>query len=146
MSSFGYFLTSRLLWAVGSAWFLTQALKVVVTFVQEKRWKWHRFVEPGGMPSSHAAMVIALLTGVGIKEGILSTLFAVTLIFALVIIYEAIGVRKKVEQQAKVLNKMLKNFPGENIKRSLQETLGHKPLDVIIGSLIGFLIAYLWLR
>jgi len=146
MNSLGYFLTSRLLWAVGSAWFLTQGLKVVVTFFQESRWRWHRFIEPGGMPSSHAAMVISLLTGVGIKEGILSTLFAVTLIFSLVIIYEAIGVRKKVEQQARVLNQISRRFTQDEVKKDLQETLGHKPLDVVVGSIIGFLTACLWLR
>lgn len=146
MNSLENFLTSRLIWAVASAWFLTQGVKVVVTFFQESKWRWRRFIEPGGMPSSHAAMVIALLTGVGIKEGILSTLFAVTLIFSLAIIYEAIGVRKKVEQQARILNQIIGRLSQNEVKKDFRETLGHKPLDVVIGSIIGFLTTWLWLK
>ncbi len=146
MSFFISFLTNKLLWAVGSAWFLTQGLKLVVTFFQDRKWNWHRFIEPGGMPSSHAAMVIALLTGIGIKEGISSNLFTITLVFSLAIIYEAVGVRKKVEQQAKLLNKLTNEVYTGKVKKNLQETLGHKPLDVVVGSLIGFFISLLWLR
>jgi hypothetical protein len=146
MNSLVNFFTSRLIWAVASAWFLTQGVKVVVTFFQESKWRWHRFIEPGGMPSSHAAMVIALLTGVGIKEGILSTLFAVTLIFSLAIIYEAIGVRKKVEQQAQILNQIIGRLSQNEVKKDFRETLGHKPLDVVVGSIIGFLTTWLWLK
>lgn len=139
--------TSKLLWSVASAWVSTQAIKVLVSFFKEKRVRWHRFIEPGGMPSSHAAMVIALLTGVGIKEGISSTLFIVTLIFSLAIIYEAIGVRKEVGQQAEILNHIIKKLSLEKeVKKNLKETLGHEPLEVVVGSFIGLLITFLWMR
>jgi len=152
--AFFHLFRSRILWSVVLAWFLTQALKVLVTSSKEKKLRMHRIIEPGGMPSSHAAMVIALLTGVGVKEGVSSTLFIVTLIFSLTIIYEAIGVRKEVEEQAEILNKIMKNLSKEktgtsslNLKmhKSLRETLGHSPLEVLVGGVIGFLIAvFLW--
>lgn len=149
-----YLFTSRFLWSVASAWFVTQALKVLVTSLRENRLKLHRLIEPGGMPSSHAAMVIALLTGVGLKEGITSTIFIVTLIFSLAIIYEAVGVRKEVEEQAEIINLMMKELAREDNKieslhkqarKNLKETLGHSPLEVAVGSVIGFFITLLWL-
>ncbi|HDN85218.1 MAG TPA: divergent PAP2 family protein [Candidatus Aerophobetes bacterium] len=140
-------LNSKLLWSVASAWILTQALKIVVTYLKEKKIKWRRFIEPGGMPSSHAAMVIALLTGVQIKEGISSTIFVVTLIFSLAIIYEAIGVRKEVGQQAQILNYMIKRMSLEKeFKKNLRERMGHEPLEVVVGSIIGLLTAIIWMK
>lgn len=139
--------TSKLLWSVVSAWALTQALKIVVNFFQEKKIKWHRFIEPGGMPSSHAAMVIALLSGVGIKEGISSNIFIVTLIFSLAIIYEAIGVRKEVGQQAQMINYIIKKLSLEKkVKKKFRERLGHEPLEVVVGSFIGLLTTILWMK
>jgi len=146
-------LGNRLLWSVGSAWFLAQALKIVTNFFKEKKINLHRFVEPGGMPSSHAAMVIALLVGVGIKEGIPSTIFIVTLVFSLAIIYEAIGVRRAVGNQAEILNQIISKLPQrEQIKfqdkkgkKLLKETIGHSPLEVVVGSIIGLIMALIWL-
>jgi len=148
-------LSSKLLWSVVSAWLLAQGLKIAFNFFEEKKLNLHRFVEPGGMPSSHAAMVIALLVGVGIKEGIPSTIFIVTLIFALAIIYEAIGVRRAVGEQAEVLNQIIERenlHQKEKIKsqnkekgKYLKETLGHSPLEVIVGSIIGLIMALVWL-
>ncbi|MCD6406995.1 divergent PAP2 family protein [Candidatus Aerophobetes bacterium] len=143
------FLKSRLLWSVVSAWFLAQGLKIVTTFLKEKRVNLHRFIEPGGMPSSHAAMVIALLVGVGIKEGMSSTLFIVTLVFSLAIIYEAIGVRRAVGEQAEILNKILDKISPEKKttrEKHLKETLGHRPPEVIVGSIIGLIMALIWIR
>jgi hypothetical protein len=98
------------------------------------------------MPSSHAAVVMALLTGVGIKEGIESTLFLVTLIFASVTIYEAIGVRREVGEQAKLLNKMLQpSSPQHPLSYKLKEQLGHRPIEVSIGGIIGLLMGFLWM-
>ncbi|RLE14686.1 divergent PAP2 family protein [Candidatus Aerophobetes bacterium] len=152
--SINLLLNSKLLWSVASAWVLAQGLKVITSFLKEKKLKLHRFIEPGGMPSSHAAMVIALLTGVGIKEGVPSTLFIVTLIFSMAIIYEAIGVRRAVGEQAEVLNQIINKLPGaKKIKlqnkegrKYLKEILGHSPLEVLVGSIIGLVMALIWLR
>lgn len=146
-------LSSRLLWSVASAWVLAQGLKIAFNFLKERKLNLHRFVEPGGMPSSHAAMVIALLVGVGIVEGIPSTFFIITLIFSLAIIYEAIGVRRAVGKQAEVLNQIIRNVSREKEirlhtgekEKYLKETLGHNPLEVLVGSIIGLIMALVWL-
>jgi len=136
----------RLFLSVLSSWAIVQAIKVMVPLLKEKKLKWHRFIEPGGMPSSHAAAVIALLVGVGILEGCNSTIFILTLIFALVTIYEAVGVRKTVQEQAELLEIILKKNLPENLARSkLRKSLGHTPLDVGVGVIIGFIVGLIWM-
>jgi acid phosphatase family membrane protein YuiD len=140
--------SSKLLWSVGLAWFLAQALKVVTYYVQYRQVRMHRLVEPGGMPSSHAALVIALLVGVGMREGVSSTIFIVTLVFALATIYEAIGVRRAAGEQAEIINRLAEYIyrespevapPGREYR--LKETLGHNPLEVAVGSLVGLVVS-----
>lgn len=148
------FLSSRLLWSVASAWFLAQGLKIIFSFLKENKLNLLRFIEPGGMPSSHAAMVTALLIGVGIKEGVSSTIFIVTLIFSLAIIYEAIGVRRAVGEQAEILNQLIKKaaykkevkLREKEEEKYLKETIGHRPLEALIGSIIGLIMSLIWLR
>lgn len=136
----------RLFLSVLSSWTIVQAIKVIIPLIKEKKLKWSRFVEPGGMPSSHAAAVIALLVGVGILEGCGSTIFILTLIFALVTIYEAIGVRKTVQEQAELLDMIIRKNPPKNFVRSkLKKSLGHTPLEVGVGIVIGFIISLIWM-
>lgn len=146
--------SSRFLWSVASAWLLAQGLKIVFSSLKERKLNVRRFIEPGGMPSSHAAIVIALLVGAAIKEGIASTIFIVTLFFSLAIIYEAVGVRRAVGEQASILNQIMRKISAEqNIKtqnkeeiKYLTEVLGHSPLEVFIGSIIGLIMVLLWLK
>ncbi len=141
------FFTDRLFLAVICAWVLTQGIKIIIPLFKGEKLKWHRFVEPGGMPSSHSAAVIALLTGVGIVKGGHSTIFIVTLIFSLAIIYEAVGVRKEVEQQAEVLSLLIEKLPSKSkLKINLRKSLGHRPIEVIAGGIIGLVIALIWMR
>lgn len=141
------FFTNRLFLAVICAWVLAQGIKVVIPLIKRGKPQWHRFVEPGGMPSSHSAVVIALLTGVGIVKSIQSTIFIVTLIFSLAIIYEAVGVRKEVEQQAEVLSSLIEKLPSKDrFKTNLKKSLGHRPIDVAVGGIIGLIIALIWMR
>lgn len=143
---------NTLLLSVALAWFVAQSLKVVFTYFDEKKINFHRLIEPGGMPSSHAAMATSLLTGVGIKEGLSSSIFIVALIFSLAIIYEAIGVRRAVGEQAEILNQVARKLSlqkNSNNKKNregkiLQETIGHTPLQVMVGCMIGFVIAFVW--
>jgi len=137
-------LTQRLFLAVILAWGLAQGVKVMLSIVKEKKVKWHRFLEPGGMPSSHAAVAMALLVGVGIKEGVETTIFMVALIFASVTVYEAIGVRREVGEQAKLLNEILRNLPPQHLlSYRPREQLGHRPVEVLIGGIIGLFAALL---
>jgi len=146
LKTFYFIITHPLLSSVFWAWIAAQAIKVIISSISEKKINLHRFIEPGGMPSSHAAAVVALLTGVGISEGISSTLFIVTLVLALVTIYEAIGVRRQAGRQAELLNELIRHLsPRHPIKHELIEQLGHNPVEVLIGSILGFFMALLWM-
>ena len=139
-------ITHPLLLSVFWAWVAAQAIKVVLSSATERKIKLHRFIEPGGMPSSHAAAVVALLTGVGIKEEIGSTLFIVTLVLTLITIYEAIGVRRQAGRQAQLLNDLIRYLgPRYPVKHELIEQLGHNPIEVLVGAVLGFFMALLWM-
>jgi len=140
-----YFITHPLLLSVFWAWIAAQTIKVIVSSVNEKKINLHRFVEPGGMPSSHAAAVVALLTGVGIREGVASTIFIVTLVLALITIYEAIGVRRQSGRQAELINELFRYLARRRaVKHQLIEQLGHNPLEALIGCILGFFMGLLW--
>ncbi len=147
MSKTLYFiLTHPLFLIVFWAWVIAQGIKVIVSAGSEKKINLRRFIEPGGMPSSHAAVVVALLTGVGVKEGMGSTIFIVTLVLALVTIYEAIGVRRETGRQAELLNELSRHLsPRSPVKYKLTEQLGHNPIEVLVGGILGFFIALLFL-
>ncbi len=109
-----------------------------------------RIIGSGGMPSSHASFVSTLTTSIGLKYGFSSDLFAVVTVFSLIIIYDAGGVRRAVGEQANVLNHLIKHLDlkklerdKEIIKRDLKELVGHTPFEVIVGTLLGVLIAIL---
>ena len=121
--------------------FLVQMSKVLTFLVREKKINVRRFVETGGMPSSHAASVMALSTSVGLREGFESVLFAVTLYFSLIVMYDAAGLRRAAGRQASLLNRILNEhiqLPGAP-HHQLRELLGHTPFEVLVGALIGIL-------
>lgn len=123
-----------------------QGYKGVAYFATHRRWNLRRFVQTGGMPSSHAAAVSALSTSVGLSEGFTSVLFGVTLYFSLVIMYDAAGLRRSAGQHAAILNRLVEErfaHPQEGTQR-LMELLGHTPLEVTIGSLLGVVSALAW--
>ncbi|MCG8515620.1 MAG: divergent PAP2 family protein [Halanaerobiales bacterium] len=110
-----------------------------------------RILSSGGMPSSHAAFVSTLSTSVALKYGYNSDLFAIVVVFSLIVIYDAGGVRRAVGEQANVLNNLLKNIDfkdltpdrGKEIKKDLKELVGHTPIEVLLGALLGISIALL---
>ena len=111
-----------------------------------RRWNLRRFVGTGGMPSSHAAAVSALSTAVGLKEGFGTTLFGVTLYFSLIVMYDAAGLRQAAGRQAVILNRLIDEHfenPEKNAHR-LMELLGHTPLEVFIGAILGVVSALVW--
>ena len=126
--------------------FLVQAWKGISEFLRHRRWNFRRFVETGGMPSSHAASVSALSTEVAFREGVGSVLFGVTLYFSLVVMYDAAGLRRAAGRQAEVLNRLIDQHwkdPEQETQR-LMELLGHTPLEVAVGALIGLSASLLW--
>ena len=125
------------------AWFIAQLLKVIFVLIQQKRIDFSRFVGSGGMPSSHAAFVVSLMTAVGKARGFESVEFAMSFAFAMVVMYDASGVRRAAGQQARILNKLVEHW-GENsphfVEDKLKELLGHTPFEVLIGGLLGMAI------
>ena len=123
--------------------FLVQLSKVLTFLLREKKINVRRFVETGGMPSSHAASVCALSTCVGLREGIGSVLFQVVLFFSLIVMYDAAGLRRAAGRQATLLNRILHEhiqLPGPPHER-LRELLGHTPIGVLVGAVIGVLFS-----
>ncbi len=128
------------------SWFLAQVLKVFSELIQNRKFDFRRFVGSGGMPSSHAAFVTSLATAVGLKTGFESTEFAISAVFALVVMYDAAGVRRAAGQQARILNKMIADWENSDFSNSdkhLKELLGHTPKEVFAGALLGIVIAIL---
>jgi acid phosphatase family membrane protein YuiD len=122
---------------------LVQLSKVLTFLVREKKINVRRLVETGGMPSSHAASVCALSTCVGLREGIGSVLFQVVLFFSLIVMYDAAGLRRAAGRQATLLNRILHEhiqLPGPPHER-LRELLGHTPIEVLVGAVIGILFS-----
>lgn len=127
------------------SWFIAQTLKVVLTLLKEKRLNFYRFVGSGGMPSSHSAMVMGLSTSIGLGCGWDSVEYAVSFIFALIIMYDASGVRRAVGKQAMILNQMIKDRQqNKHIEeKKLKELVGHTPIEVFAGAILGIIIANL---
>jgi len=127
------------------SWFIAQALKVILTLIKERKLDFYRFVGSGGMPSSHTAMVMGLSTAVGLKMGWDSLEYAVSLIFSLIIMYDASGVRRAVGKQAMILNQMIKDRQQNKQieEKQLKELIGHTQVEVLAGAILGIAIANL---
>lgn len=123
-----------------------QILKVIITLICERKLDFNRLFETGGMPSSHSALVIALVTSIGRVYGVNSPLFAIAAVFALIVMFDASGVRRAAGEQAKIINYMMEHWKEttpEIFGEKLRELLGHTPLQVIMGALLGFAIGIL---
>ena len=124
-----------------------QLWKGLAFWLRHRRLNFRRFVQTGGMPSSHSASVAALTTAVALEEGTLSTLFGVTLFFSLIVMYDAAGLRRAAGHQARLLNKIVAGHEDTALrKQQLMESLGHTPLEVLVGASIGVAAAVLWHR
>ncbi len=123
------------------AWFVAQILKVLFVLIKYKKIDFTRFIGSGGMPSSHSAFVTAMSFGVGEKMGYSTELFAVCAIFSLIVMYDASGVRRAAGKQAAVLNKLVTEFDADMMEEKLKELLGHTPLEVLAGALLGTSLA-----
>jgi len=127
---------------------IAQVLKLVFYLLRSKNKKKLEAIETvlwrtGGMPSSHSAVVCSLATATGIKHGIDSTFFIISLIFALVVLRDSVGVRRTAGLQAKALNNLGKQYAKDtgNEFSSVKEIHGHTPLEVLVGSCLGIVIA-----
>lgn len=127
------------------AWFVAQVIKTAIDAYFNKGINWERMTGSGGMPSSHSSTVVSLAISTGISYGVDSTLFAIALIFAIVVMYDATGVRRETGKQAVILNRLLLDNPfswtGKEFEKKLKEYVGHSPFQVLMGAILGILIA-----
>ncbi|XP_048430628.1 uncharacterized membrane protein YuiD isoform X2 [Pyrus x bretschneideri] len=121
------------------AFSIAQFIKVFTSWYKERRWDFKQLLGSGGMPSSHSATVTAIATAVGFQEGIGGSLFAIVLVLACVVMYDATGVRLHAGRQAEVLNQIVYELPAEHPlaeSRPLRELLGHTPLQLPFDRLL----------
>mgnify|MGYP000556986467 CR=1 FL=1 len=130
-------------------WFTAQAIKFVWQLVRHGKFRPERLVGSGGFPSSHTSFVIATTTAIYLKSGA-SDLFILSLVFSIVVMYDASGVRRQAGRQAQILNQIVEYFSKRNIpvilkdrEIALKELLGHTPVEVFGGLVLGILIAYI---
>ena len=126
------------------SWFVAQFIKVVTVLIKSKRIDFRRFIGSGGMPSSHSSFVTSLAASVAITDGFSSTSFAISVVLALVVMYDAAGVRRAAGQQAKILNKIVEEWEHADFAKTdkrLKELLGHTPFEVFAGAILGIVIA-----
>ena len=149
MHSIAGILSNHTLFAAIISWFAAQALKIPIHYIVEHEWDLSRFRGSGGMPSSHTAMVVSTLVMTGYLGGFDSPLFAVAAVLASIVMYDATGVRRETGRQATVINRILEDvlFNGKQISdQQLKELVGHKPIEVAGGALVGLAVSglYLW--
>ena len=142
----GIILEYRYLIVPFATWFFIQLFKLIYDLVTTKKFNFKRILGAGGMPSSHSAVVVALCTMIGKKYGVNSAIFALSIVFAFVVMYDAAGVRRAAGKQAKLLNKIVQTPGLTNVEvtEKLQEVLGHTPTQVLVGALIGFIVGYIF--
>lgn len=139
MNSLQLFFTNKYIYIPFLLWLGIQAFKVIWDLVETKKFNFKRIMGAGGMPSSHSAVVTSIATLIGKSEGVDSPIFALSVVFAMVVMYDAAGVRRAAGKQASVLNKIVQTPGLSNIEvhEKLLEALGHTPLQVFVGALIG---------
>lgn len=133
------------------AWGVAQAIKVLLDYFKSKQWNWTLLLRAGGMPSSHSAMVAATAHAIGLFVGFETPLFALSFAVAVIVIYDATGIRRQAGQHAEIINVMIRDLAhGHPLKQQqLIEVLGHTPLEALAGTLLGLVVAqiiwFLWL-
>ncbi len=143
-------LQNRVFWTAVAANVVAQLVKILIDYAFNRRWDLRRLLDTGGMPSTHSATVSALAISVAFAQGWDSPLFAVAAIFALVVMYDATGIRRHAGQQAEILNQLVAELQHMLQKGPsgvpLKELLGHSFIEVLVGALLGILVAWVSFR
>jgi acid phosphatase family membrane protein YuiD len=128
------------------AWAIAQTIKVALGVLRTKRFDFRWFIGTGGMPSAHAAGSSALATIIGLEYGFETLAFALAAVFAMVTMFDAQGVRRSTGKQAELLNKILDDiyWRGKIEEAKLKELVGHTPIEVFMGSIMGILLAIIF--
>ncbi|HDD55448.1 MAG: divergent PAP2 family protein [Chloroflexota bacterium] len=128
-----------------TAWMIAQVLKVVIELIVTKRINWGLLFQAGGMPSSHSALVSATALSSGLVYGFSSAVFSVAAVLAMIVIYDATGVRREAGRQAVLINSIIEELSKGKIppQEKLKEMLGHTPGEAFLGTLLGLLIGFI---
>jgi uncharacterized protein len=148
INSISQILENRILLVAVAACLIAQVLKLIIDLIQNGKVSAKVLTTTGGMPSAHSALVTALAAGVGENLGWKSPEFAIATIFAIVVMYDAAGVRQAAGKQARILNQMIDELFSEDHKfneEKLKELLGHTPVQVIAGAVLGIGISWLFM-
>ena len=146
MNSFAGFIQNKYIYVPFLLWLFIQTYKVIHDLVVTKKFNFKRIIGAGGMPSSHSAVVTSLATIIGKEQGVDTPIFALAFIMALVVMYDACGVRRAAGKQAALLNKIVET-PGLTtlqVSEKLVEVLGHTPKQVLVGALIGIIVGVIF--
>ena len=139
-------INNRVIQAAALAWAIAQAIKVLLTLAISRRFDHTRVLGSGGMPSSHSSMACAMLMVIGFHEGFSSSVFALAFCFAGVTMYDAAGVRRSAGRNAAVINHIVEGLSGKGFNfddEHLKELVGHTPVQVLAGALLGILVGVL---
>lgn len=144
MSPLGIFQNPVLVAAI-VAWSIAQAVKPPIEYLRRRQWNWAILFQTGGMPSSHSALVTAAAYGAGLTAGFDSPIFAVALVLALIVVYDATGIRRQAGRHASIINAMIRDlFEGHPMRQEqLKEVLGHSPVEAFVGVLLGLAAAHI---
>ena len=139
-------LSNRILLAAFWGWLIAQFLKTIIFIIVNKTFDPERLLGDGGMPSSHSATVMALVTATFLSYGAASFEFAIAGVMALIVLHDAMGVRRETGIQAKVINNMMEWFQELNNdippEEKLKEFVGHTPMQVLFGALLGIIVGF----
>lgn len=135
-------LSNRTLIAPILAWLVAQCIKTLAILLRDRRLDLRLLVSSGGMPSAHSAIVTALAASVGLRQGLDSPAFAIAVLFASIVMYDAAGVRRAVGAQASILNRMI--LDHNVTEKRLVELIGHTPIQVIAGAALGIACGLAW--
>lgn len=138
--------SNKALIAAFVAWFTAQFIKIIINLIQEKKLDFGLIMSSGGMPSSHSATVCALCVAMARIYSLSSPIFAISVVFAFIVMYDAAGVRRAAGEQAKVLNRIVEDLAKGNteyMEKNLKELIGHTPFQVIVGAMLGMFIGFI---
>lgn len=142
MQVIGEIFTNKYVYIPILLWFFIQLFKILWDLIVDHKFDFKRIVGAGGMPSSHSAVTCCMVVFIGKDYGFSSSIFALALLFAIVVMYDACGVRRAAGKQAKLLNKIISTpgLTGGQVQEKLVEVLGHTPIQVLVGAVIGFIV------
>ena len=137
------FLSNTALIAALIAWSIAQMIKLPLHYLLKKEWDWSLLMSAGGMPSSHSALVVAVTHAIGLTLGFGSPLYALAVVLAMIVLYDATGVRRQAGEHARVINAIVSDLvAGHPLKEEqLKELLGHTPGEVLAGATLGLVVA-----